>query len=37
MRVGKPIEGITDIILWIWLFPVMLTLYVFMVGKEVKS
>jgi hypothetical protein len=37
MKAGKPIEGIIDLILWIWLFPVMLTLYVLMIGKEVKS
>jgi len=37
MKVDKPVEGIIDLALWIWLFPVMLTLYVFMIGKEVKS
>ena len=37
MKTGKPVEGLTDLVLWIWLFPVMLTAYVIMIGKGVKS
>lgn len=37
MKVGKPCEGVTDLILWIWMSPIMLVLYVFMVGKAAKE
>lgn len=37
MRVGKPCEGVFDLVLWIWLFPVMICLYVFIVGKEASK
>ena len=36
MKVGTPCEGILDLVCWIWLFPIMLMLYVFMIGKERK-
>jgi hypothetical protein len=35
MKVGKPCENMFDLIGWIWLFPVMLVLYVLMIGKKV--
>ena len=37
MKVGKPCEGVTDLILWIWLSPIMLLVYIFMVGNAVKD
>jgi len=34
MKIGKPIENLLDLCLWIWLFPVMLVVYVIMIGKK---